>query len=135
MRKCRIGTAKFFTLLLLLYRTSVKPQGIKQLMSPDQMKEKTFELLASGPEAPGSAGRSARPPISSEYTSIRTVRKPFRISFRGCSKTRQTTLIRWHKGRNPDNPSWGIKKSLTFCFRRSKEEHIHVGRRGLYHLR
>ena len=26
MRKCRIGTAKFFTLLLLLYRTSVKAQ-------------------------------------------------------------------------------------------------------------
>ncbi|HIY20168.1 MAG TPA: Maff2 family protein [Candidatus Blautia avistercoris] len=33
MRKCRIGTAKNFTLLLLLYRTSVKSQGIKQLMS------------------------------------------------------------------------------------------------------
>ena len=33
MRKCRIGTAKFFTLLLLLYHTSVKSQGIKQLMS------------------------------------------------------------------------------------------------------
>ncbi|OUO25013.1 hypothetical protein B5F87_18480 [Eubacterium sp. An3] len=33
MRKCRIGTAKFFTLLLLLYRTSVKSQGIKQLMA------------------------------------------------------------------------------------------------------
>ena len=33
MRKCRIGTAKFFTLLLLLYRTSVKIQGIKQLMA------------------------------------------------------------------------------------------------------
>ncbi|RHQ52078.1 hypothetical protein DWY47_03485 [Ruminococcus sp. AF25-23LB] len=31
--KCRIGTAKFFTLLLLLYRTSVKSQGIKQLMA------------------------------------------------------------------------------------------------------
>nr|WP_294430494.1 MULTISPECIES: Maff2 family protein [Clostridia] len=31
--KCRIGTAKFFTLLLLLYHTSVKSQGIKQLMS------------------------------------------------------------------------------------------------------
>ena len=31
MRKCRIGTAKFFTLLLLLYRTSVKSQGMKQL--------------------------------------------------------------------------------------------------------
>ena len=29
---CRIGTAKFFTLLLLLYRTSVKSQGMKQLM-------------------------------------------------------------------------------------------------------
>ena len=27
MRKCRIGTAKFFTLLLLLYRTSVKADG------------------------------------------------------------------------------------------------------------
>ncbi|MBP3262740.1 Maff2 family mobile element protein [Pseudobutyrivibrio sp.] len=33
MRKCRIGTAKFFTLLLLLYRTSVKSQGMKQFMS------------------------------------------------------------------------------------------------------
>ncbi|MCJ8018735.1 Maff2 family protein [Blautia sp. NSJ-159] len=28
-----MGTAKFFTLLLLLYRTSIKSQGIKQLMS------------------------------------------------------------------------------------------------------
>jgi hypothetical protein len=33
MRKCRIGTAKFFTLLLLLYHTLVKSQGIKQLMA------------------------------------------------------------------------------------------------------
>jgi len=33
MRKCRIGTAKFFTLLLLPYRTSVKSQGMKQLMA------------------------------------------------------------------------------------------------------
>ena len=33
MRKCRIGTAKFFTLLLLLYHTSIKSQGIKQLMA------------------------------------------------------------------------------------------------------
>jgi len=33
MRKCRIGTAKFFTLLLLLYRTSAKSQGMKQLMA------------------------------------------------------------------------------------------------------
>ena len=31
--KCRIGTAKNFTLLLLLYRTQIKSQGIKQLMS------------------------------------------------------------------------------------------------------
>jgi len=30
---CRIGTAKFFTLLLLLYHTSVKSQGMKQLMA------------------------------------------------------------------------------------------------------
>ena len=33
MRKCRIGTAKFFTLLLLLYHTPVKSQGMKQLMA------------------------------------------------------------------------------------------------------
>ncbi|RJW75401.1 hypothetical protein DWV57_13835 [Faecalibacterium sp. AF10-46] len=33
MRKCRIGTAKFFTLLLLLYHTSVKSQGVKQLVA------------------------------------------------------------------------------------------------------
>ncbi|MFR9199048.1 Maff2 family mobile element protein [Blautia hydrogenotrophica] len=33
MRKCRIGTAKFFTLLLLLYRTLAKSQGIKQLVA------------------------------------------------------------------------------------------------------
>ena len=33
MRKCRIGTAKFFTLLLLLYHTSIKSQGVKQLMA------------------------------------------------------------------------------------------------------
>ena len=31
--KCRIGTAKFFTLLLLFYHTSVKSQGMKQLMA------------------------------------------------------------------------------------------------------
>ena len=29
MRKCRIGTAKFFTLLLLLYRTLAKIDGMK----------------------------------------------------------------------------------------------------------
>ena len=33
MRKCRIGTAKFFTLLLLLYHTSIKSLGMKQLMA------------------------------------------------------------------------------------------------------
>ena len=33
MRKCRIGTAKFFTFLLLLYHTLVKSQGMKQLMA------------------------------------------------------------------------------------------------------
>mgnify|MGYP000167024066 CR=1 FL=1 len=31
--KCRIGTAKNFTLLLLLYHTQIKSQGIKQLMA------------------------------------------------------------------------------------------------------
>ena len=33
MRKRRIGTAKNFTLLLLLYLTQPKSQGIKQLMA------------------------------------------------------------------------------------------------------
>ena len=31
--KCRMGTAKNFTLLLLLYQTQAKSQGIKQLMA------------------------------------------------------------------------------------------------------
>ena len=31
--KCRMGTAKNFTLLLLLYHIQVKSQGIKQLMA------------------------------------------------------------------------------------------------------
>lgn len=31
--KCRMGTAKNFTLLLLLYHTQAKSQGMKQLMS------------------------------------------------------------------------------------------------------
>ena len=33
LRKCRIGTAKNFTLLLLLYITQPKSQGVKQLMA------------------------------------------------------------------------------------------------------
>ena len=33
MRKCRMGTAKNFTLLLLLYLTQSKTQGMKQLMA------------------------------------------------------------------------------------------------------
>lgn len=33
LRKCRIGTAKNFTLLLLLYHTSIKSQGVKQLVA------------------------------------------------------------------------------------------------------
>ena len=33
MRKCRIGTVKNFILLLLLYLTQPKSQGIKQLMA------------------------------------------------------------------------------------------------------
>ena len=33
MRKRRVGTAKFFTLLLLLYHTSAKSQGVKQLVA------------------------------------------------------------------------------------------------------
>ena len=38
MRKCRIGTAKFFTLLLLLYRTSVKAPELKITTSAGKPK-------------------------------------------------------------------------------------------------
>ena len=31
--ECRMGTAKIFTLLLLLYLTQTKSQGMKQLMA------------------------------------------------------------------------------------------------------
>ena len=31
--ECRTGTAKNFTLLLLLYHTQIKSQGMKQLMA------------------------------------------------------------------------------------------------------
>ena len=31
--KCRMGTAKIFTLLLLLYLTQTKSQGVKQLVA------------------------------------------------------------------------------------------------------
>ena len=31
--KCRMGTAKNFTLLLLLYHTQAKSQGVKQLVA------------------------------------------------------------------------------------------------------
>ena len=31
--KCRMGTAKNFTLLLLLYLTTAKSQGVKQLVA------------------------------------------------------------------------------------------------------
>lgn len=31
--KCRMGTAKNFTLLLLLYHTQIKSQGVKQLVA------------------------------------------------------------------------------------------------------
>lgn len=37
MRKCRIGTANFFTLLLLLYHTSVKVAGFEQAFHGDMI--------------------------------------------------------------------------------------------------
>ena len=43
MRKCRIGTAKFFTLLLLLYRTSVKDQALHIL---EHVNSSSFLRLA-----------------------------------------------------------------------------------------
>ena len=42
---CRIGTAKFFTLLLLLYHTSVKSQGMKQLMAGGGVQKIYMVLL------------------------------------------------------------------------------------------
>ena len=48
MRKCRIGTAKFFTLLLLLYRTSVNADGtygVKEGMYVAQIGDVKYETL------------------------------------------------------------------------------------------
>ena len=42
MRKCRIGTAKFFTLLLLLYHTQAKLQGFSPEVS--EFLETFFKL-------------------------------------------------------------------------------------------
>jgi len=39
MRKCRIGTAKFFTLLLLLYHTSIKAHG----KTPEELTDEEIE--------------------------------------------------------------------------------------------
>ena len=53
MRKCRIGTAKFFTLLLLLYRTSVKKAGLKlgikgSIVVNDRMETSVPDIYAAG---------------------------------------------------------------------------------------
>jgi hypothetical protein len=45
MRKRRIGTAKFFTLLLLLYHTSANVEGLKQLFANGITKFFTLLLL------------------------------------------------------------------------------------------
>ena len=45
MRKCRIGTAKFFTLLLLLYRTSVNNLRMKHAVQLlEQTDCKVYEI-------------------------------------------------------------------------------------------
>ena len=43
MAKCRIGTAKFFTLLLLLYRTSAKYEGTIQVWKQKVSKNKYWD--------------------------------------------------------------------------------------------
>ena len=43
MRKCRIGTAKFFTLLLLLYHTSVNAHRAKHVLERYGATEKPVE--------------------------------------------------------------------------------------------
>ena len=48
MRKCRIGTAKFFTLLLLLYHTSVKAAGIEHCRFHDLRHANAAVMLRLG---------------------------------------------------------------------------------------
>ena len=56
MRKCRIGTAKFFTLLLLLYHTLVKIKALSQIVlemlaslnAMNKQKERLIEITADG---------------------------------------------------------------------------------------
>ena len=47
MRKCRIGTAKFFTLLLLLYRTSVNGQDVLRELKQFQRRRKPYIIVTS----------------------------------------------------------------------------------------
>ena len=48
MAKCRIGTAKFFTLLLLLYRISVKAEGKKSFFLDSKAPTGDFEAFLRG---------------------------------------------------------------------------------------
>ena len=50
MRKRRIGTAKFFTLLLLLYHTSAKFAGLKYQTSVLSGKTWTIEASFANPQ-------------------------------------------------------------------------------------
>jgi len=67
MRKCRIGTAKFFTLLLLLYRTSVKAAGVKRIRIHDLRHSHISLLIDMGFTALAIADRVGHESIDITY--------------------------------------------------------------------
>ena len=59
MRKCRIGTAKFFTLLLLLYHTSANYPGIPQLLQRLRAQGVLTAVITNKPQPQADALRES----------------------------------------------------------------------------
>ena len=76
MRKCRIGTAKFFTLLLLLYRTSVNVQSFvakyKEAYgaTPDQFAADAYDAVYVIKAAVEKAGSTSGDALAAAMTSL-----------------------------------------------------------------
>ena len=64
---CRIGTAKFFTLLLLLYHTSVKAAGVKRIRIHDLRHSHISLLIDMGFTALAIADRVGHESIDITY--------------------------------------------------------------------
>ena len=76
MAKCRIGTAKFFTLLLLLYHTSINVQSfVKKYQeaygaTPDQFAADAYDAIYAIKAAVEKAGSTSGAALASALTSL-----------------------------------------------------------------